>query len=70
MSIEPLCGREWLDKHKYDHTQAEVDALGMEIITPAGKTTVKAGTSKKGLKVIINQKILNKEVNHDEDNQD
>ncbi|KKN07839.1 hypothetical protein LCGC14_1062920 [marine sediment metagenome] len=28
---EPLCGREWLEKHQYQHSQAEIDALGIEV---------------------------------------
>lgn len=28
---EPLCGRVWFDQHRLDHTQAEIDALGIEI---------------------------------------
>ena len=28
---EPICGQPWLDKHRHDHTQAEIDALGIEV---------------------------------------
>ncbi len=28
---EPICGQSWLNKHRHDHTQEEIDALGIEI---------------------------------------
>ncbi|KKM47412.1 hypothetical protein LCGC14_1558600 [marine sediment metagenome] len=28
---EPLCGREWLRQHQYQYSQAEIDALGIEV---------------------------------------
>ena len=28
---EPLCGRQWHDQHRNDHTQAEIDSLGIEL---------------------------------------
>lgn len=28
---EPLCGWQWHDKHRHDHTQAEIDSLGIEL---------------------------------------
>lgn len=31
---QPLCGQKWLDKHKNDHSQAEIDALTIEVILP------------------------------------
>jgi hypothetical protein len=34
--MEPLCGYDWLHKHQNDHTQAEIDALSIEV-TVAGK---------------------------------
>lgn len=30
-SVPPICGSVWLLKHLHDHTQAEIDALGIEI---------------------------------------
>jgi len=27
----PICGERWLDKHRDDHTQAEIDSLKIEI---------------------------------------
>jgi hypothetical protein len=50
---EPLCGSEWLNKHIGDHTQAEIDALGMEIITERHHTTVKAGMTAKNLRTAL-----------------
>lgn len=28
---EPLCGYKWYDRHRHDHTQAEIDSLGIEL---------------------------------------
>ncbi len=28
---EPICGWAWFKKHRRDHSQAEVDALGIEV---------------------------------------
>lgn len=38
-----LCGVEWLKAHYNDHTQQEIDNLGIEVITDRSKTTLKAG---------------------------
>ena len=27
----PLCGIDWLRQHKHDHTQAEIESLGMSV---------------------------------------
>lgn len=29
--LEPLCGQAWLNQHRYDHTQAEIDSLSIEV---------------------------------------
>jgi hypothetical protein len=39
----PLCGTDWMAAHEKDHTQEEVDSLGMEIITDRNHLTVRAG---------------------------
>ena len=28
---EPLCGYQWYSQHRNDHTQAEIDSLGIEL---------------------------------------
>ena len=30
-SIEPLCGQDWLDRHRYDYSQADIDSLGIAV---------------------------------------
>ena len=44
---EPICGWPWYQKHQHDHTQAEIDALGIEV-SVSGKLQgrVKAGDKK------------------------
>lgn len=31
MITEPICGQDWYVKHRNDYTQAEIDALGIEL---------------------------------------
>ena len=44
---EPLRGREWLRQHQYQHSQAEIDALGIEV-SVSGKLQgrIKSGDKK------------------------
>ena len=28
---EPICGLDWLCQHRHDHSQEEIDALGIEV---------------------------------------
>lgn len=44
---EPLCGWPWLDQHRYDHTRAEIDGLGIEVsINGRAYAIVEAGNTK------------------------
>ena len=43
----PLCGQDWLDKHRNDHTQAEIDSLGIELrVCGKVQTRVQSGQRK------------------------
>ncbi len=44
---EPICGREWLRQQQYQHSQGEIDALGIEV-SVSGKLQgrVRAGDKK------------------------
>jgi len=45
--IEPICGIEWFRQHQYDHTQEEIDALGIEIkVDDKLRGRVKSGDKK------------------------
>ncbi len=48
---EPLCGYQWLRGHLQDHTQAEIDALSLEVrIDGKNLPGIEQGTSKKDRK--------------------
>lgn len=48
-----LCGAAWLKEHWGDHTQAEIDSLGMEVITPRSTVTVKAKMTAKNVRTAV-----------------
>ena len=51
---EPLCGYPWLRRHQYQHTQAEIDALRLEVrVDGKNLPGVKSGTSKKHRKQVM-----------------
>ena len=44
---KPLCGWEWYQQHRLDHTQAEIDSLGLELLINGNKMpTLKQGDKK------------------------
>jgi len=61
MITEPICGTTWYLRHRYDHTQAEIDALGIEVKVN-GKTQFKTDSSMKSAKGVIKNLVrLNRE---------
>jgi len=55
-----LCEREWYEKHKNDHTEAEIAALGIEIIVDGKKTSHVTSNARKGtVKAITQNKVQN-----------
>lgn len=55
---EPLCGQKWLDKHYHDHTQAEIDALTMEVILPNNQVIKLSNrTKRRKVKDILKYKV-------------
>jgi hypothetical protein len=53
LAIPPICGMEWLEKHTDDHTQDEINNLGMELITDRQRVTVKAGMKATNLRTAL-----------------
>jgi len=58
---EPLCGRSWLEQHKNDHTQAEIDSLGIEVLVN-NKLQVRVQSGDKKARGIIKEVVrINRE---------
>ena len=49
----PIMGYDWLELHRGDHTQAELDSLTIEVTSGKRITTLKAGVSKKDLREVL-----------------
>lgn len=45
---QPLCGWAWFQKHRLDHTQAEIDSLTIEVKVDNREMPTVSGTDKKG----------------------
>ena len=51
---EPLCGYQWLRRHRLDYTQVEIDALRLEVrVDGKNLPGVEQGTSKKHRKQVM-----------------
>ena len=53
----PICGQEWLNKHSSDITQADIDALRLEVISDKHKFKVSLGMKAKDRKYLLKQAV-------------
>lgn len=57
---QPLCGWTWYQRHRFDHTQAEIDALTIAVKVDSRQMPVVSNMDKKGR--VSNMVKLNREV--------
>ncbi len=53
LPTDPLCGREWLEAHYFDHTKEEIESLGMVVTTGRQTITVKSKIKPNDLRTAI-----------------
>ena len=49
---EPICGWKWFRKHQNDHSQAEVDSLGIELRV-AGKVLARVRAGQRAARGVV-----------------
>lgn len=53
----PLCGQDWLDEHAFDVTQADINALRLEVTTDRHRFSIGLNTKAKDRKYLLREAI-------------